>query len=149
MTEHVGPGGRARLEHVAVVVPDLEKALSFYGALLGLPHTRTVRLSDHTIGYLTDGSGVEVELIEFDAPGPASTREPTMHGLRHTAWSVPDVAAAARRAADLGGTVTAQPTVVKELGFISALVEDPLGTEIELVEWLPGGAHPIPEAFPD
>lgn len=144
MTENTGPDTQARLEHVAAVVPDLEEALSFYGALLGLPHTRTVRLSDHTIGYLTDDSGVEVELIEFDDDGPASTREPIMHGLRHTAWSVPDVAAAARRATELGGTVTAEPTVVEELGFVSALVEDPLGTEIELLEWLPGGGPPDP-----
>lgn len=144
MTEDTSPGTQARLEHVAAVVPDLEEALSFYGALLGLPHTRTVRLSDHTIGYLADASGVEVELIEFDDGGPASIREPTMHGLRHTAWSVPDVAAAARRAADLGGTVTAEPTVVRELGFVSVLVEDPLGTEIELVEWFPGGGRPGP-----
>lgn len=145
MTKHTDPSTHARLEHVATVVPDLEEALAFYGALLGLPHTRTVRLSDHTIGYLSDGSGVEVELIEFDADGPASTHEPTMHGLRHTAWSVADVAAAARRAVELGGTVTAEPTVVNELGFISALVEDPLGTEIELVEWLPGQRRPAPE----
>ncbi|MDO4242447.1 MAG: VOC family protein [Actinomyces sp.] len=134
------PGAAApgRLEHVATVVPDLERAMAFYGTLLGLERAGTVRLTDHTIGYLSDGSGVLVELIDFDDGGPGTTREPTMEGLHHMAWSVPDVAAAARRAAELGGAVTSGPTVVDKLGFISALVEDPLGREIELLQWLPG-----------
>ena len=136
MTDQARPAGCGRLEHVATVVLDLEEAASFYSALLGLPRTGMVRLSDHTICYLSDETGVLIELIEFDDAGPASSREPTMNGLRHTAWSVPDAARAARRAAELGGTVTSAPVVVTELGFVSALVEDPQGTEIELVEWL-------------
>ncbi len=123
------------LDHVALVVTSLDASTEFYTRLLGVERLNRVDLGDHHIQYLSSGTGVRIELIEY-VPGraPGALSEPDAIAMRHLAWEVPDVAAAAAFAEATGGQVINPPTVVPALGFTSALIRDPDGIEVELLQ---------------
>lgn len=130
------PAAHAVLDHVALVVTDVEQASDFYCAVLGLDVQETVRLTDHTIRYLSSGTQVRMELIAFDdgqSPGPLSDGKEIAQ--RHMAWKVEDLEAALALVKQFGGSVHAGPTWVPELGFTSGLIRDPVGIESELLEY--------------
>lgn len=135
----VGPAEPAVLAHAALVVTSVDRAAQFYGSVLGLDRLRTCRMSDHTLAYLSSGTDVEVELIEYDDAPPEGSRRPGPQDIapRHLAWRVDDVGAAVGRAVELGGGMVSEPVPVPELGCVSALARDPDGIEFELVSPLP------------
>ncbi len=103
----------ARLDHVGIVVPDLDAAAAFFTGALGFRPLRSAVLADPddrlaaTFGA-PDGSSVRVaffetdggtvELLEWTAAGAATdARAPHDAGTAHLALAVSDVAAAAER----------------------------------------------------
>lgn len=126
----------AVLDHAALVVTSVEWASAFYMAVLDLEVLGTVRLSDHTICYLSSGTGVRIELIEFDdGRRPTSVSDGKDIAPRHLAWSVRDLDRALSQVQVAGGNVHVGPVWVSELGFTSALIHDADGIESELVEY--------------
>ena len=119
-----------QLDHVALVVASLDRSAAFYSGLLGLDILHQVRLSDHTLQYLTSGTEVLLELIQYDEPRPHTTGE----GAHHLAWNVGDAAAVEAKVEALGGRLLASCRYVPELDFISMMAKDPDGFLVEVVQ---------------
>jgi catechol 2,3-dioxygenase-like lactoylglutathione lyase family enzyme len=127
------------LDHVAITVSDLDRALAFYRGLLGF------RLLGHldfpndprglSIAYLDTGRGI-LELFSFTAARthpPGGQPDDTQLGLRHFALRVTglDAITGALRRADVPFTLL--PTEATG-GVRIAFFTDPDGTLIELIE---------------
>ena len=85
-----------RLNHVAVLVPDLDEALSFWQDQLGLSldHIETVSSMEVKIAFLPLGES-EIELVQptTDSSGLAKFLEKRGPGLHHICIEVEDIAA--------------------------------------------------------
>ena len=142
-----------RPSHLGLCVSDLERSVGFYCDGLGFSRGGGYDL-DSTVATGLDRSlevdgpatirsqfislgDLQIELLAFRSPPAAG--EPSRHrnqlGLTHLAFSVDDVAAAAARLVDVGGTVLddtrSNPGV--ELVFVA----DPDGVRIELMGAVP------------
>lgn len=133
-----------RIDHVGVVVPDLDAAAAFFCDALGFRHVREATLGDaddrlaETFGA-PDGSGVRVafletdggtvELLQWTAPGAATdTRAPHDLGTAHLALAVPDPQAAADRLCTIPGVTVFER---HRRGFV--YVRAPWGLLLQLV----------------
>ncbi len=91
------------IDHVNLVVEDLNAMTTFYEAQLGLNLTKRVTISDdwidETVGlkgvkaevvYLEPQSGPRIELIKYLHPPtpPKQVHPPHAHGIRHIAFRV-------------------------------------------------------------
>ncbi|WP_274649275.1 VOC family protein [Paenibacillus humicola] len=81
-----------KLEHVGIMVTDMEKSIKFYTEIVGLRHLHTMLHSNGVVklGFLTgaDGQETQIELIERaggDLPAEGRTH--------HVAFTVDDVEA--------------------------------------------------------
>ena len=135
---------RVRLDHVGVVVPDLDAAAAFFADALGFRAVRTLALGEpddrlpETFGvpegsrvrvafFETDG-GV-VELVEWAAAGAkADARAPHDAGTAHLALRVADVDAATARLAAVAGVTVLERN---RLGFV--YVRSPWGLLLQLL----------------
>lgn len=127
------------LDHVALTVSDLDRALAFYRGLLGFrvlghldfPHDPR----GFTITYLDTGRGM-IELFSFTQ---ASTQPPGWQaddlqaGMRHLALRVTGLDSIAATLRDAGVPFTMPPTDANG-GVRIAFFTDPDGTLIELIE---------------
>jgi catechol 2,3-dioxygenase-like lactoylglutathione lyase family enzyme len=102
-----------QIDHVNIVVEDLERMVAFYRDALGLKETKrvtitggwvaaTVGLSDvHAdVVYLDFASGPRIELIRYNrptAPRPNGIDRPNAPGLRHIAFRIDDIDATIAR----------------------------------------------------
>lgn len=126
------------LDHVALNVTSLDRTADFYCSLLGLVRLNRVDMGDHTIQYLTSGTEVLFELIEYaEGVEPAWSGTRQQAAPRHLAWRVADVAALEPDVSRLGGVVVTKPGYVPNLDFNNMLIRDPDGIEVELVERAP------------
>lgn len=107
-----------QIDHVNLVVQDLEKMLAFYRDALGLTVTKRATISGEWIGavvglgdvnadvvYLDFPAGPRVELIRYNRPAldrPANVGKPNAPGLRHLAFRVEDIDAAVARLKSAG-----------------------------------------------
>ena len=84
-----------RLDHVAVLVPDLEEALSFWRDKLGLPldHVETISGMAVKIAFLPLGES-EIELVQptTEDSGLAKFLDKRGPGLHHICIEVEDIA---------------------------------------------------------
>jgi methylmalonyl-CoA/ethylmalonyl-CoA epimerase len=85
-----------RLNHIAVLVPDLEAALAFWQDQLGLPldHVETITGMDAKIAFLPLGES-EIELVQPTSQegGLAKFLEKRGPGLHHICIEVDDISA--------------------------------------------------------
>ena len=101
------------IDHINIVVADLERAAQFYENVFGLKRGFSATLEGDWIETVTGlsgaraqclfldapdgasrGGGARIELIRYDAPTPAqapSEPSPNERGLRHIAFEVPDI----------------------------------------------------------
>lgn len=104
-----------RIDHIGVVVDDLEEAKRFVGDTLGFELTRELDLPDRGIkAAFLAGGPVSLELIEVSAPEARRQRLGTdaEARLEHVAIEVDDLDAAARELRARGvRTTTDQPAV--------------------------------------
>ena len=123
-----------RFEHWTLVSSDLERTKRFYTEVLGLrviaETYREARDSWKLDLELPDGT--QIELFSFPDP-PKRPSYPEACGLRHLAFTVPDMAAAVRLLEMKG--VTVEPVRVDELtGKRFTFFADPDGLPLELYE---------------
>ncbi len=117
------------IDHVNIVVSDLERSLHFYRDLLGFPEIRRARLEGDWIesivglkGVCADvvyvqppGGGPRIELLSYVMPPGTSlpgTTIPNTVGLRHIAFRVDDIHAEYERLQNEGVQFVGPPTQV-------------------------------------
>lgn len=124
----------SRLHHVAIICSDYPRSKRFYTEVLGLPviHEtyRAARDSYKLDLALPDGSQIEL----FSFPGaPPRPSYPEAQGLRHLAFAVPDVQAAADELKAQG--IEVEPLRIDEItGQRFTFFADPDGLPLELYE---------------
>ncbi len=128
------------IHHVDLVVSDVERALEFYGEVLGAlgwepPFTAPGERGE-TIHYLR-GPGSTLGLRE--APGgpgglPVDRYRVGLHHLCFEAPSPEAVTAAAERLSDRGGRITDGPREMPEYGrgYLVVFARDPDGLKLEI-----------------
>ena len=106
------------IDHINIVVADLERAAQFYQAVFGYARGFSATLEGQWIETVTglqnaraqclfldapDG-GARIELIRYDAPDAATppSPSPNQRGLRHIAFEVEDIDATLNRVRVLG-----------------------------------------------
>ena len=114
--------GVERLDHVAIVVTDVERARAFYAGVLGLPEVARPPSFDFPGAWFQVGP----EVIHLLGHAAADTR-----GRRHFCLWVRDVHAAAQYLADLGLPVR-WDTKYKIGGVDRFFTDDPDGNRIEI-----------------
>ena len=150
------------IDHVNIVVTDLDRMAAFYRDVLGLRVTKQASISGEWIGsvvglgdvqadvmYLDLDSGPRVELIRYNKPAldrPCNVDKPNAPGLRHIALRVEDIDAIVDRLKQAGvrffsdvqrvpdAQVTYADGVRKRLVYFS----DPEGNLLEFCEYKPG-----------
>jgi catechol 2,3-dioxygenase-like lactoylglutathione lyase family enzyme len=101
------------IDHINIVVADLEKMIGFYTSLLGLKVTKRVSIRgewiDRTVGlqeargdvvYLDLPTGPRIELIQYHNPPAGRPQElgrSNTPGIRHIAFKVGDIDAIVSR----------------------------------------------------
>lgn len=153
------------INHVNIVVTDLERSERFYVDVLGFEATRRAHLEGPWIEAVTGladvradvvfleppGGGPRIELIAYAAPqGEAAAGHASANtvGLRHIAFSVDDMDAVVARLAAQGVRLLSEPTFVpgdvvrhdegrKRLCYF----HDPDGVLLELAEYRSGSGE--------
>jgi methylmalonyl-CoA epimerase len=103
--------GVKRIDHVAIVVRDLESALRFYRDVLGIAPSKVIDFPREgvKIAFLPLGGpdGSEIELLEPTKPatGVARFLEKRGEGLHHICLEVPDIERALAELRAQGATV--------------------------------------------
>ncbi len=151
------------IDHVNIVVHEIEPMIAFYRDVLGMTVSKRVTISGDWIAsviglddpsaiveadvvYLDLPDGPRVELIDYRQPPgvrPAGLNAPNTHGLRHMAFAVDDVDAASTRLKAAGVRLIGQAQRVPESqvtyagGVRKRLVyfRDPEGNLLELCEY--------------
>lgn len=147
------------IDHINIVVSDLERSARFYIDLLGLVETRRARLEGDWIesivglrGVRADvvyvepvSGGMRIELLQYQAPVGKSLPEnalPNTVGLRHIALRVKDIHEVCRRLEAAGVELVGPPVEVPS-GVVThdagdkvlCYFHDPDGVILELAEY--------------
>lgn len=146
----------SHVDHVNVVVSDMERSLRFYVGALGMEQTFSGELTGEWIEQVSglagvsalcafcqpSGGGTRVELLQYRAPNGAKLPDNALAntlGVRHFALEVDDIAAWHERLAKAGVQFVSPPVRVpfpvrgacKRLCYL----RDPDGTLIELASY--------------
>lgn len=147
------------IDHLNIVVADMERSLRFYTEVLGFTKTKEAHLEgewiEHIVGLrgvkahavfiVSPGGEPRIELLRYEAPaGTALTENSRANtlGLRHFALRVDGIAAMTEKLRSAGITVWGEPTRVPN-GVVQfdtgnkTLVYflDPDGVIVELAEY--------------
>lgn len=122
------------IHHIAIIASDYQRSKAFYCDVLGFrlmgEYYREAR--DSWKGDLALHDRYTIELFSFPEP-PARVSHPEACGLRHLAFTVPDVAAAVATLADKG--VICEPIRIDDLtGKQCTFFADPDGLPLELYQ---------------
>ena len=159
-----GLPGLSHVDHVALTVPNLDEAVSFYTGVIGgtelyrlgpfgpddrppLPDGRdwseahlNVRGAVRTIAMLKIGANLMLELFQYDAPTNRRTIPPRNcdNGGHHIAFKVDDLEAAKRYLVANGCRVMEGPILIDRgpcAGLRVNYFLDPWDNQLELVEY--------------
>ena len=113
-----------RLRHIAIIVPDPEKAAKFFEDAFGMK-----RVGKAGIGcYVSDGT-INVALLKYDGEVPGFHKG--YHGLVHFGMWVDDLDEAEKKVTQAGGSyLTGRPTSPNS--FYEAKYRDPNGVVFDL-----------------
>src|SRR4051812_19797887 len=149
----------SQIDHVNLVVADLERMIEFYTSVLGLRLTKRVTISGEWIAAVVGLRDVHADVAYLDFPNgprlellryirPAAARPPEVDrantpGIRHLAFRVDDIDAAAAKLAGAGVKLFSAVQSVPETqvtyagGVRKRLVyfADPEGNLLELCEY--------------
>lgn len=136
------------LNHVGIVIRDLQKSLDFYERILGarVVYSGHIPATDTAVRYLQIGGGM-IELL-----APKNPSEDTEFGIAHVGFMSDDLDNDYNRIVGLGYKGAVAPkTAGSGVGRL-AFVEDPNGARVELIDRdlqmrLPQEKHPVVESF--
>jgi len=121
------------LNHVGIVIRDLEKSLAFYeGALGGKVVSRNIIPSSQTDVVYLQITGGMIELLHRREPAPSE-----VFGITHIGFMTDDLDGDFRALVDAGVTPLAQPKVAGSGVGRIAFVADPNGARVELLQRQP------------
>ncbi len=133
-----------RIDHVAIIVRDIEQALTFYRDILGITPSeiKEVPTEQVRIAFLPMGGpgGSEIELIEPTTPDSSLARflEKRGEGLHHICLEVDDIDAALAELQARGAAVLdQQPRIAAEGRAIFIHPKAVNGVLLELIEKIP------------
>ena len=102
----------SKIYHIAVKVPDLEKAKAFYKEIFGFDELKQSKVRDHTTCHLTDGV-IDLAVIEYDSedspeaglsgPGPC---------IHHFGVEVEDLEGSHAKLKEMGCEILSAPGVL-------------------------------------
>ena len=119
---------KGKLRHIAISVPDLEKAAAFYEEAFGFKRETT---SDFQI-RLSDGV-VNISLLNFPTDADAGDeRGKDYVGLHHIGVWVDDLAEAGEQVRQAGGTVQSMEDARIEIQNAEIKYRDPFGVVIDV-----------------
>ena len=148
-----------RIDHVNIVVQDLEAMVRFYVEVLGLKQTKRVTISGEWVSSVVGLKGVQADVVYLDLPEgprieliryhhprelrPSGIDKANAPGLRHLALAVDDIDAIVRRLDASGVKFLSAVNKVPETqvtyasGIRKRLVyfQDPEGNLLELCEY--------------
>ncbi|HBV92460.1 MAG TPA: VOC family protein [Pantoea sp.] len=122
------------IHHIAIIASDYQRSKAFYCDVLGFRLMGEVyrEARDSWKGDLALQDRYTIELFSFPEP-PARVSHPEACGLRHLAFTAPDVVAAVATLADKG--VICEPIRIDELtGKQCTFFTDPDGLPLELYQ---------------
>jgi catechol 2,3-dioxygenase-like lactoylglutathione lyase family enzyme len=126
-----------RIDHVGMLVEDLDASKEFFERMMGFHEQRTVELDDLRGVFLVSGD-VTVELVWIrDAASRSEQLAGSDRRLDHLAVSVPDLAVAVGELADAG----VETTPPLDTGAYLTTFTDPntsSGIKYQLVQYTPG-----------
>ncbi len=128
-----------RINHVAIIVPDLDASLSFWRDALGLEltHTENVASQESLVAFLPAGDS-EVELVKptTDTSGAAKFLAKRGPGLHHIALEVDDLDAMLIRLKEKGVRLINETPITAAGGNRAAFIhpESANGVLVELYE---------------
>ncbi|MGE5676392.1 MAG: VOC family protein [Mycobacterium leprae] len=124
-----------KIEHVGIMVTDMERSLEWYQRVLGLRLRERIRLNENTeLAFLTVGDS-ELELVA--KTGTGTSKAPLEGVVNHVAFTVADIAAALNHLKEHGVVLlNEQPMAFKALGTRGAFFLGPDGERLELTEWV-------------
>lgn len=118
--------------HAMIRVSDLDESMKFYQELIGLKPSRTLRLEDCTLYYLTDEkTGVEIELtLNDEIPDDGYT---VGSAFGHFAFEVENMQELSQKVENLGYEWVYEPFYMNEADLTVAFISDPDGNMIEFI----------------
>jgi methylmalonyl-CoA/ethylmalonyl-CoA epimerase len=128
-----------RVDHIAIVVPEMEAALDFWHTALGLPlsHTEEVPEQQTAVAMMPVGDS-EVELVQptTDTSGMARYMEKRGPGLHHICFEVDDLEATLAQLKEMGVRLINEEPVIGAGGKRVAFVhpKSASGVLVELVQ---------------
>ncbi len=126
-----------QVDHVTIVVKNLEATKRFYGELLGFKFLESVKLGDHICHYFKIPGGQKLELTEYLYHTDDASFKPNERGiLRHLAFEVDDVKEVEKALDEAGYKFHYPVDFTSELGVKNGLVKDPNGVELEFIEYI-------------
>jgi catechol 2,3-dioxygenase-like lactoylglutathione lyase family enzyme len=133
VAQSAGQPAPARINHVAISVPDVAQALTWYGDKLGFREVvrNTNQQGQLMSAYIQVSRDTFIELQQANAQRPA--------GLNHFGVEVPDVKSAVAAYRQRGLTVSDPNGPSAFTGGILANITDPNAGRIELSEQPPDG----------
>jgi glyoxylase I family protein len=123
-----------KIHHVAIICSDYDRSKDFYVNRLGLTIVQEVYREERK-SYKLDlavNAHYQIELFSFENVPPRSSR-PEAAGLRHLAFEVDDVAAAAK-SLNAKGLLTEPVRVDEYTGKKFTFFADPDGLPLEIYE---------------
>ena len=148
-----------QIDHINLVVQDLDGMIAFYRDVLGLKLSKQVTISGDWIGatvglkdvqadvvYLDLDAGPRIELIRYNRPAldrPADVDQPNAPGLRHFAFRVDDIDGLVARLkergvkffADVQSVPDSQVTYAGGIRKRLIYFQDPEGNLLEFCEY--------------
>tara|TARA_B100000029_G_scaffold107116_1_gene98009 strand:+ start:2166 stop:2597 length:432 start_codon:yes stop_codon:yes gene_type:complete len=121
------------IDHVTVVVADLEASRAFYVGVLGMQEVPRPPFSFDGLWFQSGPTQIHL-ILEYDGSGPAGNQVPEeFRGSRthHFAFEVDDAHACAERLVHLGVPIAAGPKERPD-GAVQVFVCDPDGHVVEL-----------------
>jgi catechol 2,3-dioxygenase-like lactoylglutathione lyase family enzyme len=147
------------VDHINIVVSDLERSVAFYTEVLGFSETRRATLEGAWVEKIVGLEGVHAKVAYVVAPGGeprlellqyvspkgetiAACSTPNTLGLRHIAFRVEDIEATCAKLRESGAKVFSDPVIVPA-GVVShdagekvlCYFLDPDGVLLELAEY--------------
>ncbi len=121
------------LDHVTIVVKDLEASRRFYVECLGMDEVERPGFKFDGLWFQADQTQIHL-ILEHDDSGPAglsSPERPVSSRTHHFAFEVEDSHAAAAHCREMGVTIIHDPKPRPD-GAVQTFVQDPDGHIVEL-----------------